>query len=357
MGAMKGDFLGFTFDGIHSSELGIMRVSDGSRYSENLLPTFQDKTVQIPGNNGMYYHGSYYTQRQFNIAIAFDSLTEEQLRRLKLLFSDKKIHSLIFDEVPYKVYKVKITGTPNLKYVCFDKGRPDYWHFEDKQDIIRTKDALYNPYEKVGYGRIYKGEGQLNFVAYTPFAKSRFKYINQYKAENIPEWGSLKTPYAQDVNYNLYDWRDSVNLILSSTKRKIGEREYVLDTFTNNGILIYNPGDFDTDFILKLKVTTSGNTPAAFSGFVLGDITDKFLRLVDFELFEGDSGVQINTKLNLIEGIDQYGNITGTIYNKYLTEGDFFKIVANEELIILPITWNNVNFEVEGEIDYQYLFI
>ena len=104
-------------------------------------------------------------------------------------------------------------------------------------------------------------------------------------------------------------------------------------------------------------MATSENMPTAFSGFVLGDITDKFLRLVDFELFEGDSGIQINTKLNLIEGIDQYGNITGTIYNKYLTEGDFFKIVANEELIILPITWNNTSFEVEGEIDYQYLFI
>ena len=51
------DYIGFSFGTgkfdettgkeklIHSSELGIIRVSDGSRFSENLLPTIQDKTV------------------------------------------------------------------------------------------------------------------------------------------------------------------------------------------------------------------------------------------------------------------------------------------------------------------------
>jgi hypothetical protein len=39
------DYIGFTFNGVHSSDLGIMRVSDGSRYNDSLLPTIQDKTV------------------------------------------------------------------------------------------------------------------------------------------------------------------------------------------------------------------------------------------------------------------------------------------------------------------------
>jgi hypothetical protein len=59
----KGDYMGFTYNGKHSSELGIVRVSDGSRFNENLLPTMQDKTVQVPGGDGTYYFGSYYTQR------------------------------------------------------------------------------------------------------------------------------------------------------------------------------------------------------------------------------------------------------------------------------------------------------
>jgi len=39
MGGLKGDFISFSFNGVHSSELGITRTSDGSRYNENLLPT------------------------------------------------------------------------------------------------------------------------------------------------------------------------------------------------------------------------------------------------------------------------------------------------------------------------------
>ena len=57
----RADYIGFYFNGYHSSELGIVRVSDGSRFNENLLPTIQDKTVQIPGGDGMYHFGSYYT--------------------------------------------------------------------------------------------------------------------------------------------------------------------------------------------------------------------------------------------------------------------------------------------------------
>jgi hypothetical protein len=35
----KGDYMGFTYNNTHSSALGIVRVSDGSRFNENLLPT------------------------------------------------------------------------------------------------------------------------------------------------------------------------------------------------------------------------------------------------------------------------------------------------------------------------------
>ena len=73
MSIIKGDFLGFTFDDVHSSELGITRISDGSRYTENLLPTIQDKTIQVPGSDGTYYHGRFYTQNAFNLPITFNS--------------------------------------------------------------------------------------------------------------------------------------------------------------------------------------------------------------------------------------------------------------------------------------------
>ena len=58
---LSGDFIGFSLDGKHSSSLGIVRVSDGSRYNENLLPTMADKTTQVGGADETYYFGTDYT--------------------------------------------------------------------------------------------------------------------------------------------------------------------------------------------------------------------------------------------------------------------------------------------------------
>ena len=354
MSHIKGDFLGFTFDGVHSTELGIFRVSDGSRYSENLLPTIQDKTVQIPGADGMYYYGSYYTQRQFNISIAFDSLSEAQLRRLKTIFSDKKIHDLIFDELPYKVYKVKATGTPNLKYVCFE--RPSSTDLRDREtgDGINSKEELYGVGARTTSGRVYKGEGQLNFISYNPFAKSRFKYLDQYTIKNIPEWGSMDTANADDVYYNYYDWADSSRMVNSNTKKRYDTGDaYTIDEVNPNGLMYYNAGDIKTPFVLSIYFD------GTFHKCTIGSKTKNEGELVigEFSLYSGDAGVRVNTKLHLIEGIDSEGKITGTIYNKFIEAGDFFEFEPTDELTWLPIGWTDgAPSGFKGKIEYNYLY-
>jgi hypothetical protein len=60
-GNAMGDFTGFSFNGVHIDNVRIVRVSDGSRYNDTILPTFTDKTVAVPGGNGTYFFGSYYT--------------------------------------------------------------------------------------------------------------------------------------------------------------------------------------------------------------------------------------------------------------------------------------------------------
>ena len=402
MSAIKGDFTGFTFNGIHSSELGLTRVSDGSRYSENLLPTIQDKTVQVPGADGTYYFGTYYTQRPFNISVAFDNLSEEQLRQLKIVFGDKAIHDLIFDEVPYKIYRVKSTGTPNLKYVCFDKDRDenDRAYQEIKKTI--TREELYSSGARSPYGRVYKGEGQLNFVAYEPFARSRFKYIDEYTMQSIPEWGSMDTASANNVHYNLYDWVDSAGLKLSNTTKTVGSEDpviYQIDKFKPEGIMVYNPGDLPVHFNLYFF----GNVFDSDSPINLEWDEDHYLVVNPFSLETGDIGFRINGKLNLIEGVteapgtEQYIKIlkimnrspveegwyelvnnnyvltqdeeavsgknyyerkvkyipTGTIYNQYIEEGDFFKIPVTNDLTWLSI---GANESAKGLIEYNYLY-
>ena len=77
--AVYNDFIGFSFqpiinrvpqEEIHSSDLNILRVSDGSRYSENLLPTMKDQTAEIPGGDGMYWWETNNTQRNFTSSFA-----------------------------------------------------------------------------------------------------------------------------------------------------------------------------------------------------------------------------------------------------------------------------------------------
>ena len=68
---MKGDFTGFSFDWIHSSQLNIVHVSSSDRYNEELFPEVKDKTIEIPNNHGEYYYGSTYGTRPFEIEIAF----------------------------------------------------------------------------------------------------------------------------------------------------------------------------------------------------------------------------------------------------------------------------------------------
>ena len=43
------DFIGFSFNGRHSSEFNIFSVSNGSRYQESLIPSSSDYTEKIPG--------------------------------------------------------------------------------------------------------------------------------------------------------------------------------------------------------------------------------------------------------------------------------------------------------------------
>lgn len=288
MSAQKGDFISFSFNGVHSSELGIIRTSDGSRFNENLLPTIQDKTVQVPGGDGTYFFGSYYTQRQFNVPIAFDSLTEEQVRRLYFHFGDKQIHELIFDERPYKVYMAKINGTPQIKTICFE----------------------------VEGQRIYKGEGTLNFICYYPFAKSRFKYLDEYTVDSILEW---------DEEFNNKDeWS-----VASGMKNNAKDEGY--DVLNNGVFKAFNAGDIESDFKIYYPVNTTGR-------MISLNNMDAALEFSTLTKQGNDTYVCFNSKTNLLEGYEKVNTYYPTtdnekqpdkVYYEQTYPGTFTKLTAS----------------------------
>ena len=163
MRGFRGDFLGFTFNNVHSSALGITRVLNGMMDIQ-LTPTQNDISVELNGQDGKHYYGSTYKQINIVINFAFEGLSDEQISVIKTIWNDKKVHQLILDEYPYKVYNAKASGSSVLKHLSFSKT-------EGGRSI-----------------RYYNGEGSFNFTCFFPYAISRFSYIEEYVINNIPEW-------------------------------------------------------------------------------------------------------------------------------------------------------------------------
>lgn len=156
----QGPYLGFWFNGHHSSEFNIVRVSTSNRYSEDMSPDIKDIVVERPGGDGSYYFGSTYQPKNFTINFAFDSMTEEEYQQYNIWVNNKKPAKFSFDEwnetwdKVTKYYMAKISSNATLKFVCFD---------EQGQ-------------------RVYKGEGSLTFNCQFPFIIE----------EKISEDGSIK---------------------------------------------------------------------------------------------------------------------------------------------------------------------
>lgn len=158
------DFIGFRFGPYHSSDLKLTLVSSSNRYQKNLLPTPTDYKVDIPGDNGSYYFGQTFKERDIKVNIVFTNISEMDFRHLAQIFSTDKLQDLVFDEQPYKVYKAKCKSAPDFKFICFK-----------------------DPYTGE---RIYKGEGTINFICYHPLAYCFNKYIvtaTDYYKCTIPE--------------------------------------------------------------------------------------------------------------------------------------------------------------------------
>lgn len=234
------DFTGFYLDGIHSSTYGILRVSDGDRYKEGLIPEFEDREIELSGGSGSIYVNTQYKKTPFDIEIAFDHLTEQQFRDMRRWLGGEKLHSFQFDERPYKTYWVKLESRPELEYVCF---------MEESKEVIGQEE------------RIYKGEGTLSFVAYDPFGYCidnstqmtrdglmtiedgiNWQVLDSYSPfavldNNVDEWGSVSglKNAAQLKDYNYF------------TPKTVQETtDYIAK--------LYNPGDFETDFELFVKL-------------------------------------------------------------------------------------------------------
>ena len=321
--SIKGDFISFTYNGIHSTELGIVHVSSSDRYNDNLLPTFKDKTIEIPGAHGTYYFGSYYSNRTIDLNVAFDEVTEDGIRLMRQMFIDKKPHELIFDEEPYKVYYA-IAKTPNISFIPFQN----------------YDDELLN-----GTPRIYKGEGTFNFICCEPFAHCPWnrKYLYpQWNAEaHVPAWYKYE---------NKDEWNLSAHLLSTWNG---------FDNHTGLGPLItrlYNPGDVPTDFQLIIPF----NSCKKIQYIRLHEDNIGYIKQLEINFdnlkikssYGSNESVHVcfDSKTELLQEWirndsienehDSYRN-TGKIYNEALQSTEWFKI-PNMNTICIDNSWQPI---------------
>lgn len=354
--SIKGDFIGFTLGNIHSSELGLVRVSEGGRYNEDLLPPLQDKKGQVSGRDGEVYFGSQYMTKPIKVPVAFDNMSEKSFADLRRLISSKTPQFLWFDETPYKQWLVKSAAAQSFKWLCFDEYRNG-----QKQ-------------------RIYKGEGVLEFNCFTPYAVSRVVYLDDTVDEVLlkNEKGRLvftsligtNKPKVEDF-YNFEEWcegsrlkyrHDILNTNDAYNGTEIEYEKYYEDfriyDYPRKGVFLYNAGDIP----LKPKITCQipNDYPVtndllfrlyAFNNSPKDEMNDEDFREIgemiiskDMILqhrrkFSDDLYIVIDSKLKMIKGAQSENQLNGIIYNKYHKSGDYLEIpVSNEDIYFIEIT-------------------
>ena len=297
------DLTGFKFGDYHSSQFGLIRVSNGSRYNEYLLPTLKNTTTDVPGMEGTLYFGTQKTTRSFQVDMAFDSLTEEDIRDIREWLTGA--HSLIFDERPYIQYMCILNSAPQLKYLTFEENGE----------------------------RIYKGELSVNFVSYLPYGYSidGKKFIDDFLDENFEEWSN-----ASHLAYkNFYE----------------GETLRTYDKFEGNNVYVYNGGDVEADYVL-----TCYFTEGATAKISMNDVSYEFsLRAKSSNSTHLE--LSVNSKLQYARCRDvniANGVITGiSDYEIMLPSTEMFKIPVGQSLI----TCTNINTSAPNVIDYKYRFL
>ena len=291
------DFLDFYYNGKWASELGLIKVNNGKRQDDEVLPASKDTTIDIPGNDGVYYVNSKYQQREFKIDFAYDGLTEADIKAIREWLAPQKECRLIFSERPYKYYMAKPKSAPKLSYIAFDANDGS---------------------------RVYKGEGSVQFVCYYPWARSVAKNMKELNAT----LGMLYEVTSQQLEgSNLYTTNLDGTPSDATGVERVTKPEF-------NGYILNNWGQLPAPFIFVFTVN------AARTGYWILKIDGSHEILVlDLSKFEAGHSYLIDTENHLIMGIKNLLTINGkitydieesngnaVILNEAIVAGDFFDL-------------------------------
>jgi hypothetical protein len=201
------------------------------------------------------------------------------------LFSEEGEHELSFDERPYVVYDVVVKGTPQLKSICFD-------------EIIDGR-----------MRRVYKGEGNVQFIAYYPYGHTPTHLFNA-------EGNFIETDGRLLKNYNT-DWY--------STKKEWAEASYLSNDTFEIGL---NKGHISAPFFININNEVKKGR----------------------KLIVGEESITINQDCVGLK----WNSRTGAVLDGSGAAVDY----SGNSLAKIPIAFIPINIDIgsDATIDYQYWY-
>ena len=307
----KGEiYLTFVFDGIDSSQVGVVSVSDGSTYDTPILPTFTDNSLEVDGYDGRYYFNTRLTQKDFTYNCFIDNLSAFEFDQLRAWIRPKKIGKLIRPEEPYRYYWVKVSSVENLGNIPLT--HPDTGGVSYTGNFIVTFSTIG---QACSYGMFY--------------FQDDLKY---YEYQDI--MGTTQTNY--------YD-----------TGLLYKEEMLPLHRTVTKGVWdpqIYNPGTYVSK--IRLEITPSGDVPTGvitLTNETIGDVGVIALN----NLKQGDKLV-IDWGENIYmlnDSVDYTKNVSGDIM--YLQPRNFVEKLDNASIAndgnVTKITFDPKKRQVRSE--------
>lgn len=346
------EFIGFTFNNIHSSSLGIVRISKGGLLNQPFLPQGKDMIDDGVAKDETYYFGSNNFTLTFTIDYIYGPITETQFQQLKGFCKTKGVAPLLFDEYLHKTYLAKITGSAV---------------------------SYYNIYDFNGE-RKYRGEGSLTFTCYYPYAAGRFSYIED-ALDNTPTWESGKIINLQEQFSSavliaeervLSDLQKSIGALTIKKTQYKDELNGSFSTLSTgktevHGLLINNPDVL----VLPSKWECGIQQEGAEQYFVInnaGDLDMYFsfttTKVGTFSMAL-DGRKQWTIEKNIADAIEINGHnrafqdpTTGrAVKNCKMVEGDFFNIPPGiHRLSFLVEGLNTWNTHVVQDLEFHYIY-
>ena len=254
----------------------------------------------------------------------------------------------------------KATGTGTQPIIEYYVGEKDYIITEITKNGSTYSLKLHN-----ASGNFINSLGDTQSIAYREYEEDAEFDMN--KAHET--WGELCFP-------NVDEWHDAVPL-LSPLELINLQKDTKISSSSDGGYFVYNPGDAPTDIKIQILREAAPSNLSIYlmhriqvtGGPASSSINDKALGELHFSnltVGSNDSTIVVDTATNLVYGAYQNGTQTGTLYNKYISSGDFFKIPVTQVKDTAKSSaltdycdylWMNIPPSSAGVyLDYNYLY-